>query len=359
LAVATDELEAVASLFRLLADIDFRGASPLYERLARETAEDPELLALLLPAAPQDRFPHLLFAAVQYLLLSEGAEPVGAFGAEPFATFRSWCLARRSDIERLTGARVVQTNEVGRCAALLPCLATVAERARQPLAVVEVGASAGLNLLFDRYRYVFAPGVETGADGSGVVLRPRQHGGRTPPVSMPEVAWRRGLDRQPVDVTDEDAVRWLRSCIWPEQHWRIELFERATALARHEPPRVETGDVYESLPAVVRSAPGEAALCVVHTAVLTYLPDQPRFIELLGELARERPVWWVSGEGTGLVPQLPAPPPPTLDEGISFLYGVVPLGVPGEPPRALARAGAHGAWLEWLDVDVPSRRAAG
>jgi hypothetical protein len=358
LAVATDELEDVAALFRLLADIDFRGASPLYERLARDTAEDPELLALVLPAAPPDRFPHLLFAAVQYLLLGEGADPVGAFGSQPFATFRSWCLARRPDIERLTGARVVQTNEVGRCAALLPCLAIVAERARQPLAVLEVGASAGLNLLFDRYRYVFAPGVETGADGADVVLRPRLHGGRTPPLSMPEVAWRRGLDRQPVDVTDEEAVRWLRSCIWPEQRWRIELFERAAALARHDPPRVERGDVYESLPAVVRSVPGEAALCLVHTAFLSYLPDQPRFVELLGELARERPLWWVSGEGAGLVPGLPAPLS-TPAEGVSFLFGVVPLGIPGEEPHALARAGAHGAWLEWLDVDNSPRRAAG
>jgi hypothetical protein len=357
--MATDELGDVANLFRLLADIDFRGASPLYERLARETADDPELLALVLPAAPRDRYPHLLFAAVQYLLLDEGADPVGAFGSEPFALFRSWCLARRSDIERLTAARVVQTNEVGRCAALLPCLATVAERAMQPLAVVEVGASAGLNLLFDRYRYVFAPGIETGAVGSDVVLRPRPHGDRMPPVSMPEVAWRRGLDRQPVDVTDEDAVHWLRSCIWPEQRWRIELFERATALARHDPPQVESGDVYESLPGLVRSAPEEAALCVVHTAVLSYLPDQRRFVDLLGQLARERPLWWVSGEGTGLVPQLPAPPSSTPAEGISFLYGVVPLGIPGEEPRALARAGAHGAWLEWLDVDSPPRRAAG
>ncbi|HEX6477117.1 MAG TPA: DUF2332 domain-containing protein [Acidimicrobiales bacterium] len=356
----TDELQDVAYLFALLAEIDFRGASPLYERLARDSAEEPELLALLLPAAPRDRLPHLLFAAVQYLLLGEGADPLDTFGDKPSSVFRAWCLARRSDIERLTASRVVQTNEVGRCAALLPCLATVAERVMQPLAVVEVGASAGLNLRFDRYRYVFGPGLETGAEDTDVVLRPRLQGGRVPPVSTPEVAWRRGLDRQPVDVTDDNAVRWLRACIWPEQRWRIELFERAAALARHDPPQVEKGDVYESLPAMVGHAPEQAALCVVHTAFLSYLPDQQRFGELLAELARERPIWWVSGEGTGLVPQLPAPPPPpTPAEGISFLYGVVPLGVPGEQPRALARAGAHGAWFEWLDVDSPPRRAAG
>ena len=357
--MAGPELEAVANLFRLLADIDYRGASALYERLARDTADDTELLELLLPAAPGDRLPHLLFAAVQYLLLGDGSDPIAVFGSEPYAAFRSWCLDRRSELERLVRTHVVQTNEVGRCSALLPCLATVAERARRPLALVEVGTSAGLNLLFDRYRYVFGPGLETGRGDSEVVLRPRLHGDRVPPLSVPDVPWRRGLDRQPVDVADDDATRWLRACIWPEQQWRIELFDRAVALARRDPPTLVAGDVFDSLPAMVRSAPSEAALCVVHTAFLGYVPDHPRFAELLSELARERPLWWVSGEGAGLVPQLPAPRIERPAEGIWFLYGIVPLGVPDEPPRALARAGAHGAWLDWLDTEDSSRRAAG
>jgi hypothetical protein len=355
--MVNDELEAVANLFRLLGEIDYRGASPLYERLTRDAAEDPEVLELLLPAAPRDRFPHLLFAAVHYLLLSEGSDPITVFGSEPYSTFRSWCLDRRSDVERLAGTRVVQTNEVGRAAALLPSLATVAETARRPLAVVEVGASAGLNLLFDRYRYVFGPGLETGPKDSDVVLRPRLKGDCKPPLSVPVVPWRRGLDRQPVDVTDDDAVRWLRACIWPEQRWRIELFERAVEIARRDPPILVRGDVFESLPAVVRSAPSDSALCVVHTAFLSYVPDPPRFWELLNELSRERPLWWLSGEGTGVVPQVPSPPLETLADGISFLYGIVPLGIPDEPPRPLARAGAHGAWVDWLDGS--GRRAVG
>jgi hypothetical protein len=354
-----DELEAVANLFRLLAEIDYRGASPLYERLAGEAAEDPEVLELLLPAAPRDRLPHLLFAAVQYLLMGEDSDPIAVFGSEPYSTFRSWCLIRRSDIERLARTRVVQTNEVGRCVALLPCLATVADTARQPLAVLEVGASAGLNLLFDRYRYVFGPGCDTGPEDSEVVLRPRLKSDRRPPLSVPVVSWRRGLDRQPVDVTDDDAIRWLRSCIWPEQRWRIQLFDRAAAVARRDPPTLVTGDVFDTLPSVVHGAPPETALCVVHTAFLSYVTDHPRFAELLSELAEERPLWWVSGEGTGLVPQLPAPPAETPGDAISFLYGVVPLGIPGEAPRTLARAGSHGAWLDWFGAEGSARQAAG
>jgi len=343
----TAELEQLAGLFRVLAELDFRGASPLYERLARKSADDDDVLALLLPAAPRDRMPHLLFAAVQYLLWRDGDTMLDAFEKRPYADFRSWCLDHRSDLDTLIATRVNQTNEVGRCAALLPTLATVAAQADAPLGIVEVGASAGLNLLFDQYHYVFGQGREAGPTDSGVVLEPRMEGAGNPPLGVPEVVWRVGLDRQPVEVGDEDRVRWLRACIWPEQRWRVDMFDAAVARARRDPPRLIEGDVYERLSDVAGQAPPDVALCIVHTAVLGYLPDQERFERLLGELAEDRPLWWVSGEAAGMVSALTPLPSPAV-EGINFVFGAVPLGVPEAKPRALARAGSHGAWLEWL-----------
>jgi hypothetical protein len=148
---------------------------------------------------------------------------------------------------------------------------------------------------------------------------------------------------------DDDAVRWLRSCVWPEQRWRVELLDRAVSTARRDPPTVLAGDAVESLPELVRSVPADTAVCVVHTAVLAYLTDGARFIDSLSALARERPLWWVSGEAQGLVPALPTPATPRPADRISFLYGYMPLGAPGHPPRAVARAGAHGAWIEPLE----------
>ena len=206
-----------------------------------------------------------------------------------------------------------------------------------------------MNLLFDRYRYVYGAGREVGAADSDVVLRPRLEGDLVPNASIPSVVWRRGLDRLPVDVTDDNAVGWLRACIWPEQHERVELLEQAVATARRDPPTVVSGDAVEALPALVRSAPEDAALCIVHTAVLPYIPDHTRFTDLIAEVARDRPLWWVSGEVPGLVRQLRKP---AITSGqISFLYGVVPLGISGLGPRTLARAGGHGTWLEWLDPE--------
>lgn len=345
--MTTDELAAIGNLFEILADLDFRGASPVYERLARDAAEDGDVLSLLLSAAPNDRTPHLLFAAAQYLIGGEGRSFLEAFEDREYAVFREWLLDHRSAVEEIVASRVIQTNEVGRCSALAPTLAAIARWTRKPLALVEVGASGGLNLLFDRYRYAYGPGFEVGPESSDVVLRPRMDGDLTPPLVLPEVIWRRGLDRQPVDVMDDDAVAWLRACIWPEQHWRTELLTKAVATARRDPPTIIAGDVYEALPELARAAPDGAALCVAHTAVAGYLPDRPRFRDLLGELAAARPLWWVSGEGPGLVADLPVPP--TTREGIYFLYGVVSLGRDHRNPVVLARAGAHGAWLEWLD----------
>jgi hypothetical protein len=72
-----------------------------------------------------------------------------------------------------------------------------------------------LNLLFDYYRYIYGAGFETGVADSSVVLRPRIEGDVVPILPVPDVAWRKGLDRSPIDVMNDDAVLWLRACICP------------------------------------------------------------------------------------------------------------------------------------------------
>jgi hypothetical protein len=199
-------LDDVAALFLTLAGIDFLPGS-LYQRLAREAAEDHEVLALMLPAQPNDRLPHLLFAAVQYLLLGEGSDPLSRFGEAPYSEFRAWSLDRRDELTALIGTRVVQTNEVARCAGLLPCLSAVAAASEpgRPLALIEPGCSAGMNLLFDHYRYDYSDGHQAGPADSPVLLAPEvTTDGPVPGLDVPEVILRRGLDRRPVDITDDD-----------------------------------------------------------------------------------------------------------------------------------------------------------
>jgi len=204
-------------LYREFAAREARGRSPLYERLALGVAADADIAHLLDRVPPSKRQPNLLFATVRFL---------GGMGTD----FAADLLIRRR----------TQTNEVGRCAILLPVLA----RLEGPLALVEVGASAGLCLLLDRYQYRY--GDQLVGDPSAPLLLECQAIGPVPkPKHVPDVVWRRGIDVAPIDVTDDDAVRWLEACVWADQTERTARLRAAVEVARREPPVVEQGDALE------------------------------------------------------------------------------------------------------------------
>ena len=163
-----------------------------------------------------------------------------------------------------------------------------------PLALFEVGASAGLCLLLDRYRYRY--GDRSVGDASAPVVLDCEVLGPGPvPKRVPEVAWRRGIDVAPIDVTDDEDVRWLEACVWPDQTEWIARLLAAVEVARQEPPVVEQGDALERTTDVVSQAPGDATIVVFHSALMPYLTDGSRreFEELVSDL----PVTWISNEG--------------------------------------------------------------
>ena len=239
-------------------------------------------------------------------------------------------------------ARQTQTNEVGRCALLLPLLA----RLPGPLALVEVGASAGLCLLPDRYAYDYG-GTLVGDPASPLRLACQPRGPVPVPTAPPEVVWRRGIDLAPVDLTDPDAVRWLECCIWPDQPERLARLRAAVQIARADPPEVVRGDLLELVGPVVAQAPADVTVVVFCAATLVYLPEpgRRRFAELMAELSAV----WVSVEGPGVVPALAAGlgPGPAPDR-VVFLLGQ-------GTQRLVVLADPHGAWLQWLDRDLPTR----
>lgn len=341
--------ERVMRAFRNFARIETPNSSPLYEQLSSAIAEDNELLALASHARLGQPIPNMLFAAVQYLLLGGVWDPLAAFypdlagvatdSGDPFPAFRTFCLKHAGTITTLLRTRRVQTNEVRRCACLLPAFAMIAERdALRPLALVEVGTSAGLNLFWDRYRYDYGTAGTYGDAASPVVLRCEVRGtGRFPIIKQfPEVATRIGIDLHPVDVRDADEIRWLRALIWPEHAERVELLQRALEIARREPPEAVAGDALDVLPGVLREIPLDATLCVFHSLTLNQFSREgrARFAALLAEQSRRRVIFEVSLE------YRQREGPPQL-EVIRY--------VDGERTEAtlLARCHGHGKWIEW------------
>ncbi|GLW30486.1 DUF2332 domain-containing protein [Actinoplanes regularis] len=307
----------VAEVYQQFAAREARGVSPAYERLAQHVASDSDLLERLSGLPAPKRQPNLLFAVVR-LLGGPVTDPTG---------FRDFVIERWDDIVAQLLVRATQTNEVGRCAALLPVLASLP----QPLALLDVGASAGLCLFPDRYAYRYGSHTV----GAGAPLLDCAATGFTPPERLPRVVWRAGLDLNPLDVTDPDDVAWLDALIWPEHHHRRERLRAAVAAAREDPPLLMRGDAVTDLPALAAKAPADATLVVYHTSMAYQLPDPQAFLDTL----RGLPGHWVAVESPSLVDArypLPSPPSPAL-------YNVLTLD--GEP---LAWVRGHGETLTWF-----------
>ena len=330
----------LAAEYRRFSAQETTGRSALYTKLTREVADDRELLAVLCELEPAKRQPNLLLAAVRHLY--------GDF-ARDWPQFRERFFARQPEVLEIIRTHRTQTNEPARCAVLLPVLASLP----QPLALLEVGTSAGLCLAPDRYGYDYGDGRRLGArvpdgdrDGDhdsdskcdAPVFRCDVNDATPVPSALPEVAWRAGLDLAPIDVTDDESVSWLESLVWPAEGDRLELLRAAVRVARADPPRIARGDLRHDLPALAAQAPTGATLVVFHTAVLGYVhdvEDRRRFAEAVRAVGAR----WIASEPPGVV-ELTQPPRPEPAPG-----GEILLSLDGEP---LGWADPHGAWLKWL-----------
>jgi hypothetical protein len=321
--MATDGLDSPAGTAERYRDFarEAHGRSAAYEALADSVAGDRAVLGFLGTLPMAKRQPNLLFAAARYVL----------GGPADIGTLRHLVGRDSAGLSRVMLARRTQTNEPARCATLLPALAGLPG----PLALIEVGASAGLTLLFDRYSYDFGGRVIRGTDPEAPTLRCAVHGPVPVPAGVPDIAWRAGLDLNPLDVTSEDDMRWLSCLLWPGEGDREERLAGAVAAARRDPPAVFRGDLNTDLPALAARAPAGATLVVYHSAVLAYVAaeDRARFADTVREVGAV----WLSNEGPGIVPGVTVPG----REDAPFV-----LIRDGRTP--LAYTDPHGTWVHWL-----------
>ena len=375
--VTDDDGAGLADHFATFAKVTFKRL-PLYRHLAEGVAQDREVAARLLLARPGQRWATLFMAAVHdrvlagvgpdgvaddpladwYRSVTDHPRPVGTGDDDPWPHFRRLALDDDLVADNLTN-RATQTNEVGRCLALLPALGGVAADAGAPIGLVEVGASAGLNLRFDHYGYRYSPAdaaagdvIELNADAA-LVLETTWRGQRPPrvPTVMPSVVHRAGVDLHPIDVTDEVAGRWLVACQWPEQPGRLERCRQAVALAAVDPPSLIRGDAIATLARLVDEVPDDAHPVVIATWFLAYLDPagQRAFLHELDRIAEQRDVTLVFEEQPVEVPGLDPPPRPDghFDPNPTALCRYDWRN--GHRTRVrLADQHPHVRWLEWL-----------
>jgi hypothetical protein len=332
---------------------------PLYVALCRAIAADENLLALMRHAPPTQARPNLLLAALHERVLSGDAHgfcdyypSVGGHrppDAELPALLRDFAARHEARLIEHLKQRSTQTNETGRCAVLWPALNELAHQTgHDELALFDFGCSAGLNLGVDGYGYDYGTFRLGKADGPQ--LHARWHGPQPSPNPHPwRITARIGADPAPIDVQDDDAVRWLRACLWPHDRERAARLDAAIALARHEPRRiVRSNDVLATLEDWLDGLPARVQPVLFNSWVLAYFAnaDFTRHRQRVADLVRRRGLAEISAEVPSLAPAGLKPPPACTvqDPQTPTLWTLqTRTGV-----QALAWSHGHGKWLEWL-----------
>lgn len=315
-------MDAVVERYGRFAREEAPGRSAVYEAWARRVVDDAEVAAALSSIPDTRRQPPLVFAVMR--VLGAPMDDVDAWAR--------WVPAHADEIAAQCRVRSVQTNEPLRCAALLPVLA----RIDGPIALLEVGASAGLCLYPDRYSYRYRRGEELIAldpvDGPSEV---ELHSDLTgdPALRMPEIVWRAGIDLHPLDAGDRDDRAWLAGLVWPGEEGRRERIVAALDIAADAPPLLVSGDGADALPALAARAPADATLVVTTPGVLAHVPRARRGAVIDAARAAGR---WVTLDAPGLHDGWTGTP--TVERG-GFA-----LALDGE---VLAEVDPLGAWVAW------------
>ncbi|MGF1477316.1 MAG: DUF2332 domain-containing protein [Geminicoccaceae bacterium] len=348
--MSDDPLPAVAARLRRFADIECE-SSPLYQSLSRTAAEVPELLSALIERGDGQPPANILLASVHRLLMERTDEPLRAFYpnlhgetrplSEAPPIFRRFCLDHLDELRALIRSRRVNTNEIARIGPLLPALHAAKAAAsggdEKPVHLIEIGASAGFNLLFSE---VF---VDYGSASCGPVDAPVhircdwRAGDLQPPTQAPSFDSLRGLDLVPVNVDDPQEVAWLKALIWPEHRERFRRLEGAVSLWRQYTPEIAKGSALDLLPTSLDNLSAGEPVVVFHSFVFYQMDDAIRIQvkEILDRASEKRRVVRLGFEWA------PDPGP------------MISLQTSARGQRSdaitLARAEPHGRWVDWLE----------
>lgn len=331
--------------------------APRYAALARRIAEDHELLALMEPAPPEQRIPVLLFAAVHLLVLEGRAPALAEYypnvspaprAGDAFAVFRATALEHGDVVRSIVACRRTQTNEIGRGALWLPAIGAIDDE-RGPVSLVDVGASAGLNLLLPRFCVDYGAAGTVGGPSPVTLtcsLRGTPPPGVAVPAQMPSIAAAVGLDAHPIDVTDDDEVRWLEACVWPDMTDRFQRLVAAVGMARESPPHVVRGDAVGDTAQLVGTARRDGHPTVITSWVLNYLdPTQRREFVAALDACADGDLTWIVSESPAETSGLPVPT--TTPPEVLTVVSIVRWRGGTRTVQRLGTAHPHGYWLQW------------
>lgn len=317
------DTEDVTERYARFAERETSTHSQVMQAWATGVAQDAEIAEMIETLPSRERQPNLIFAAAR-LADPDLVDPHQAEARErEYELFRESLLAHWGQITEITARRHTQTNEAGRLAVVMPVLHQIAAETGRELALIEVGASAGLALHpgWWRYRYVRRDSVvisEFGpTDRPSITVVVKNHFDNpdpteVPPVvvppALPPIMWRLGIDTNPLNPANDQDAEWLRTLVWPGQTHRLERLSAAIEAARQDPVLLLRHDITdpEALDEVLRLVPRDYLPVVFHGAVLAYLSaaDRAAFAADMLRRVKAGELRWVSNEGQFVIPQV-------------------------------------------------------
>ena len=305
------DLSQLAQKFKNIARLKSQAMSPFYSAMSERIWQDEDVFAIVSNVSPGQPPPNMIFAAALYLL-DRGANPellaeyssnwspedAGTISAK----FRELILNNAAEIIPILQSRRVQSNVVRRSALLALGLHHVRRAIGDgPLVNIEIGCSLGLTLLWQKFNYEYGSERSLGDANSSVRVATEMTGEPLPDdfTRLPQVNENIGIEYEPVDTEDPDAIDWLEALIWPNHEGNLLLSRAALELLRAEPPGIYGGDAAIVIPEVVATLPSDSAICVYHSHTWNQM-DQPtrgRIDEHLQRESMNRSVVRLSFEG--------------------------------------------------------------
>ncbi len=329
--------------FLNFAEKECKDSSELYEYLSKKIASDEEMLELASHVQKGQPVPNLFFGAVHYLLLKGKNHPLKEFypsivhhpkkAEDSFYVIKSFCKDYSSEIIPSLQDRLVQTNEVRRCAYLYPTFHYIFEMVNKPLALIEIGTSAGLQLLWDNYSYSYGTNKTYGKKESKVHIN-SENIGRRMSISegeIPPVEYRVGLDLNILDLNNSDDYLWLKALIWPDHVDRRSLFENAVNCLKDNTLNLMEGDGVELLPDLVKDIPNNCCICIFHTHVANQMPLNVKedLLKHVKSIGKEREVFHIYNN--------------MQDRDLHVDYYIAGK----EYSKRVAKTDGHGKWFSW------------
>lgn len=321
---------------------DCTGTSPLYEVLANHLAEEKEILSFCQHIDRNQPAPNILFGAVHYLLLNGPKHQLADFypsisenpedRKQAFPAFADFCRQYEEDLIPLMRHKLVQTNEIRRCAYLYPVFCLIYEKVRRPVSIIEVGTSAGLQLLWDLYGYQYGTDKIYGNDHADIVL-PSIYKGKKPPLHQqsPPVARKIGIDLHPNDMREKEDYLWLQALIWPEHAKRRQRLKSVAAVFKKHPVELVKGNAIDLLPKLVETLEDKGPVCIFHTHVANQLTtdDKQALLQQVEQLGAGREIFHIYNNIWDRQLHL------------DYIYQDV------RKPYTIGKTDDHGRWFEW------------